>query len=479
MAQERFWNWRDDDLTFRLDQWLLGIHGSGVYRGFDADLVDGTNLVLSHTNSGYTKTLKNKQVTDPLGIYITKQGVLIVEDEPITLPIAPNSGANTRIDYIVAHHEYLDIDGGIDSIYKVVQGDAEGNEPSIEEPAIEILLGKLTLPSGTTSLSQAGVVYTRSETPDFSGINRYVRKIDGIIESNLNANNFKITNLEDPTDEQDAATKGYVLSQAVPNASTSERGKVELATNEEAQNGVDSDRAVTPTSLKSVTATDTRAGLIELATNSEAVLGASNLLGISPATLLYVLTNGNYVQDDNYVHTDNNLTALLLAKLASIEQNAQVNKQADWEQADPVEDSYIKNKDVVPNDVHIIGSTLYLRRDTTDISSTELPSTSETKVTYGMLTTTNRQSGVNAVDMFNDFTKNVAYVYPPTGYDIYDLKGIIPSIASIDFSGNVDGNDSLYCRAQVQYTQNRIACIAQNTENRAESRINYMAIWAK
>ncbi|WP_445720217.1 hypothetical protein [Flavobacterium sp.] len=51
-----------------------------------------------------------------------------------------------------------------------------------------------------------------------------------------------------------------------------------------------------------------------------------------------------HVQDANYVHTDNNLTAALLAKLNGIEPGAEENVQADWDVVNPLSDAFIKNK---------------------------------------------------------------------------------------------------------------------------------------
>lgn len=52
----------------------------------------------------------------------------------------------------------------------------------------------------------------------------------------------------------------------------------------------------------------------------------------------------NIVIDANYVHTDNNFTAALLAKLNGIEAGAEVNVQADWDVINPLSDAFIKNK---------------------------------------------------------------------------------------------------------------------------------------
>lgn len=101
------------------------------------------------------------------------------------------------------------------------------------------------------------------------------------------------------------------------------------------------------------------------------------------------------------------------------------------------------------------------------------------RVTSGMVTTGNRRSGVNAVNFFNDFTVNRAYVFPPSGYTINNLRGFMASIANIDFGGDVNGDDTFYCRHRVDRTNGRVIVIGQNTENRAVSRINYLAIWQK
>ena len=61
-------------------------------------------------------------------------------------------------------------------------------------------------------------------------------------------------------------------------------------------------------------------------------------------TELQNFTRFFYVQDANYVHTDINFTAALLAKLNGIEAGAEVNVQADWNVVNPLSDAFIKNK---------------------------------------------------------------------------------------------------------------------------------------
>ena len=58
---------------------------------------------------------------------------------------------------------------------------------------------------------------------------------------------------------------------------------------------------------------------------------------------------GNYVEDANYVHTDNNFTDAFETKLTGIEAGAEVNVQSDWNQTTNTADDYIKNKPTIPD----------------------------------------------------------------------------------------------------------------------------------
>jgi len=55
------------------------------------------------------------------------------------------------------------------------------------------------------------------------------------------------------------------------------------------------------------------------------------------------------VYDQNYVHTDNNLTAALLLKLNEIEARAEKNVQTVWSETNPLSDAYLVDKPVIPN----------------------------------------------------------------------------------------------------------------------------------
>lgn len=74
----------------------------------------------------------------------------------------------------------------------------------------------------------------------------------------------------------------------------------------------------------------------------------ANLIDI-PSSLVF---------DANYVHTDNNFTNALLAKLNGIAAGAEVNVQSDWEVTDPNHDAYIKNKPAVFSPV-VVGEIVF------------------------------------------------------------------------------------------------------------------------
>lgn len=83
---------------------------------------------------------------------------------------------------------------------------------------------------------------------------------------------------------------------------------------------------------------------------------------------------------------------------------------------------------------------------------------------------------------------NYAYIYPPVGHTISDLLGFIPSLAYVNFEGDVDNNDFLWCQYYKDIANNRIVVIAGNSEQLASSgsypervgaRVNYLGIWSK
>lgn len=78
---------------------------------------------------------------------------------------------------------------------------------------------------------------------------------------------------------------GYKVVDLSRIATLTQQGIVELATSAETIAGTDTDRAVTPAGLVTLTATDARRGLVELATAAEARAGTDTTRAITPATL--------------------------------------------------------------------------------------------------------------------------------------------------------------------------------------------------
>ncbi|MGM8362144.1 hypothetical protein ACSV4D_09540 [Flavobacterium sp. ARAG 55.4] len=93
---------------------------------------------------------------------------------------------------------------------------------------------------------------------------------------------------------------------------------------------------------------------------------------------------------------------------------------------------------------------------------------------YGQLLTQNRTLG-NGIH--GDFSKNNVDVFPPEGYTMSHLKAFIPSINKIYFSGDVNGDDALFCDYELKI--DRITVICNNTESRANAEVSYLAIWKK
>lgn len=153
------------------------------------------------------------------------------------------------------------------------------------------------------------------------------------------------------------------------------------------------------------------------------------------------------VIDPNYLA----FTVSMLNHLNSIEFGAEVNVQADWNITAPSSDAFIKNKPF-----------------------------SSIKFTQGQMTTTNRISTNNNAHLYaTNFNYNRAYIYPPTGYTVSNLTAFIPSLNVVHFNGDVNSDDTIFCNYQVDYSNNRVIVICNNSENRADSRINYLAVWIK
>lgn len=164
MAQFRFHNWQDDDLTFSLNQRLMGVLPDGRYRGYEAKpFVAGMNLILWHDVTGYKYIKKDLTSFTKVGCAITKQGMVINETGEISIGILPNLTGSARFDLIVMEHFYEDIVGGTAATYISIQGTPL--LPPLSDPDKQVIIGYLLVPAGCTSLTDVGVQYTPAPTP--------------------------------------------------------------------------------------------------------------------------------------------------------------------------------------------------------------------------------------------------------------------------------------------------------------------------
>lgn len=163
MAQERFWEYRDDDSTIRLDNWLMGCLLPGRYVGFDFSSVSGLNLTIGHSKTGVvyndvSNSPKNKQ-----GVWISKTGVVVKEDGEITLLIQPNNSIVDRVDLIYGEHEYRDgVVGGSQATYGVLEG---VTDLSLDSNPKRVPLAAVVVPAGAQDLSDINYISHKSPLP--------------------------------------------------------------------------------------------------------------------------------------------------------------------------------------------------------------------------------------------------------------------------------------------------------------------------
>ncbi|MDQ8012052.1 MAG: hypothetical protein REI96_06370 [Flavobacterium nitrogenifigens] len=95
------------------------------------------------------------------------------------------------------------------------------------------------------------------------------------------------------------------------------------------------------------------------------------------------------------------------------------------------------------------------------------------QVTSGNEPLANRVGG----DGSTNWTRNYVYVYPPAGYTMAHLRGFVPSISVIRFSGDVNSDDTLWCKWTSDAS--KVTVICGNSELRDTAYVNYLAVWIK
>lgn len=166
--QHRYFNYREDDKTFLLNQRLVGIIDAGRYRGFEYESSVGMSLTLGHSNSGIIQVGQDILPTAPMGLWITRQGTVIREDAAIVLPLDTNPTANPRIDLIIGSHNHVESVGGIVATYSVVKGTPSATPvaPALPNANRDVILARVLVPAGATSIAAANV--TPEPTPTYA-----------------------------------------------------------------------------------------------------------------------------------------------------------------------------------------------------------------------------------------------------------------------------------------------------------------------
>lgn len=173
MAQKRHREYKDPVDSQKHNRANVGILPPGRYCGFDTiNNVSGLTFDLEHGNTGIKFSALGVSLTPFRGQYLSPMGVKIEEDAPITgLSTVTNVGnLVTRIDTIVAEHEFIAVQGGQAAIYFVLPGNFGSNvATALPNPGKQVALGYLSIPAGESDLLNA--VYTPNYVPSLGNAN--------------------------------------------------------------------------------------------------------------------------------------------------------------------------------------------------------------------------------------------------------------------------------------------------------------------
>lgn len=167
MAQKRFIEYQDPISSFAANEKYAGIIPPSVYNGFDTiQGISGLTFQLNHLATGEVFTNENGTTSNPRGIWVTKQGVVIKEDEPIALSLLANPNNYERWDVLVGEHTYDSVSpGGIPANYVIIPG-GNKTEPTIND-AYQVVLGRIYVPANATTA--AGIKWEKRRVPQIGG----------------------------------------------------------------------------------------------------------------------------------------------------------------------------------------------------------------------------------------------------------------------------------------------------------------------
>jgi hypothetical protein len=148
--------------------------------------------------------------------------------------------------------------------------------PNVEAPGPDYTYGAFR--NDSSGVAVDGTPIERAFLNDINGFFQSLMVEAGIVPSN-SPETVGVSQIKD-------ALKAIIQADAaVPIATTLVAGRSELATAAEAVNPAINDRVITPLGLAALTSSTTRKGLIQTATNNNSVDGISTTLAVTPAGL--------------------------------------------------------------------------------------------------------------------------------------------------------------------------------------------------
>lgn len=285
---------------------------------------------------------------------------------------------------------------------------------------------------------------------DYDGLIYYHSKVEGFLDDKV-----------DKVSGKGLSTNDYTTSEKNKLAGIAAGAEVNVQSNwNETNTGADSYILNKPTKLSQFTndgdgtagsayATedyvDTNGGKIDVIKVNGATQTITNkTVDIAVPTKTSDLTNdSDFVEDANYVHTDNNFTTALKNKLNGIAAGAEVNVQSDWNVTDTTSDAFIKNKPTIPT---VNNATLTIKRNNTSVGTFTANASTDVDINITVPTNTNQltngagfqnESQVNALiaDAISDITSfeyQIVQSLPATGE-----KGVIYLVPNSGSSPNV------------------------------------------
>ena len=161
MAQKRYFEFKDDDKTISLNNWLMGITESGVYAGFDFQRQSGLTFKLIHTSTGQVVNNADNVPSLPMGVLVTKTGAVIKEDEELSFVFTANGSTSKRTDTVYAEHTYIkDSIGGIQCTYGVLVGTT-----TLPNPNNQVAIGYLRVKGLATDTLSTSVTFEKAKRP--------------------------------------------------------------------------------------------------------------------------------------------------------------------------------------------------------------------------------------------------------------------------------------------------------------------------